>query len=140
LKEWYKASGLEDTINKIVDFLKVYIAAPIMGLKTYLTRAFVNLADKLWIPTINMDWGQYSKLSPISSLKKVFSFGKLYPLKDLVTDDMRESAAAAEDKSLQEIINEEMSKMQKNIEDKSNVKVEPEVKPPDSKQSHEIVM
>jgi hypothetical protein len=55
-----------------------------------LTKAFVDLADKLWIPNINMDWNKYSMTSPVSSLKKVFTFSKVYPLKDLVTDEMRE--------------------------------------------------
>lgn len=140
IREWYETSWLKQTIDTISEFIKVYIAAPIQALKIYLTRAFVNLADKLWIPKINMDWGKFKKLSPIASLKDVFSFEKLYPLKNLVTDDMRESAAAAEDKSLSEIINDEMSKMKKNIEDKSNVKTQPDIKQPNVDQSHNIVM
>ena len=100
-------------LQPVIGFMKKYIAAPIKGLNTFLTAKFVTLADKLWVPSISMDWSKWDPglTNPFNGISDVFSFQKYYPLKNLVTEDMRSTAKSVEGKGLGDIISDEISKV-----------------------------
>ena len=106
---------IRDNLGNLFDLIKLYVIAPLNGLKIKLEAEFVLLRDKLskfYIPYIGLG-EDISWRSPSSW----FSFKKLYPFDGLkVTEEQVAKAKEISEKPVSELISDEMSKMQANIE------------------------
>ena len=106
---------IRDNLGNLFDLIKLYVIAPLNGLKTKLEAELVLLRDKLskfYIPYVGLG-EDISWRSPSSW----FSFKKLYPFDGLkVTEEQVAKAKEISEKPVSELISDEMSKMQANIE------------------------
>lgn len=106
---------IRDNIGNLFDLIKLYVIAPLNGLKTKLEAEIVLLRDKLskfYIPYVGLG-EDISWHSPSSW----FSFKKLYPFDGFkVTEEQVAKAKEISEKPVSELISDEMNKMQANIE------------------------
>lgn len=108
---------IRDNLGNLFDFIRLYVVAPLAGLQRWLNAEIVHLAESFWLPTIKL--GEPHSRTGIGNLIDMISgmhFEKIYPFKDSLPESMVKQAHEDEGKSVTELISDEMSKMQANIE------------------------
>ena len=104
---------IEWAIDNLTSLVRMYVIAPLMGIRRKMLSLMVKLAEKFEIPVPIMDFhGSVKPWKWEIKIDKVHPFGFLTGGMDKVTIDQ---AHADEDKPVSELISDEMGKMEAKI-------------------------
>ena len=137
LVDWYNESDLKKGVDALINTVKLYVVAPLKGLIRKFNVLKVKLAKEFSFKIPNLKWVGIRN----GGLK--VSFDTVHPFKFLtggMTEEQKLQVEADADKSPTELINDEMQKMQKTIDDATKVNVEPNVKPADKAYAQAVAL
>lgn len=128
VKEWYATSPLKPVVDEIIRALKLYVIAPLNGIKRKIAAFMVKLADDfvIKIPSFSFDGWKPSEWGMKWNVFRPFDFATKG-----WTPEQKQAAVDDSEKSTTELIQEEMEKTKKALDAAANPKTNIDLKTPD---------
>lgn len=136
VKEWYATSPLKPVVDEIIRALKLYVIAPLNGIKRKVAAFMVKLADDFVIKIPSFDF-HGSKVP----WNWTFEWNVFHPFKFATkgwTPEQKQTALDDSEKSASELIQEEMEKTKKALDEAANPKTNVDLKAPDQNQQRNL--